>query len=200
MPLEYQQSFWKAVLDLNEKFKITILLATNNPEEAFSLDVRTVILRNGYIQQIDNVANLQEKPANLYVAQFVNDMNMTTLEGVLEQGDDGTVKLIIDKGAIKVDISAAEDNKRLKNYIGRDVTAGIRHDFLKIAKNDELGIKGKIEQVSADADKNTALFKSKLFDAWICVGADVKEGDKISLEVNENAVFVFDRDTGKTIT
>lgn len=198
MPSSEQEMFWQAIINLNKKFKHTMLVATNNPEEALAMKARTVILKNGYIQQVDNVSNIYKNPANIYVAQFINHFNMTTIEGSLSEKGDGALELVIDKGSISIPVNAP-DNKKLGNYIGREVTVGIRHCCLKPNKNSDDGVKGKIDEVIIEDGKRLGMFKSKLFDARVYIDDAIREGDKVSLTIGEGSFFVFDRDTGKTI-
>ncbi|MBR2742468.1 MAG: ABC transporter ATP-binding protein [Clostridia bacterium] len=197
IPPSEQELFWQAIINLNKKFKLTMLVATNNPEQALALKARTVVLKNGYIQQVDGVRKIYETPANVYVAQFINHFHMTTVEGVLSEGESGYV-LSIDKASSVIPVFAPE-NKKLSNYVGREVTVGIRHNGLKPSRHAESGIKGRFEEVRDENGVRTGFFKSKLFDTLVDVDASVKAGDKVTLEISEGSFFIFDRDTGKTI-
>jgi ABC-type sugar transport system ATPase subunit len=186
------------MVDLNKKFKHTMIVATNNPEQALAIKARTVVLKNGYIQQIDAVDRICENPANVYVAQFINRFNMTTAEAVLSENEAGGLSLLIDKVSAEIPVIAPE-NKKLSSYTGREVTVGIRRSLLVPKKNAEQGIKGKIDEVTEENGVRKGMFKSKLFDAEITLDDTMKKGDKVALQAVEGSIFIFDRDTGKTI-
>ncbi len=198
IPTEEQELFWQAMVDLNKKFRHTMIVATNNPEQALAIKARTVVLKNGYIQQIDAVDRICENPANVYVAQFINRFNMTTAEAVLSENEAGGLSLLIDKVSAEIPVIAPE-NKKLSSYIGREVTVGIRRSLLVPKKNAEQGIKGKIDEVTEENGVRKGMFKSKLFDAEITLDDTMKKGDKVALQAVEGSIFIFDRDTGKTI-
>lgn len=198
IPSPEQELFWNAIVEVNKKFRYTVIVATNNPEQALAIKARTVVLKNGYIQQIDSVEKIYENPTNVYVAQFINKFNMTTTEGVLNENEEGGLELFIDKASVVIPIDAPE-NKKLKSYVEREVTVGIRRNSLRPEKNAEKGVKGRIEEITEENGVRKGLFKSKLFEANITIDETIKKGDKVALQAGKGSFFIFDRDTGKTI-
>ena len=68
--------------DLARELGFTVLHVTHNSEEALSIADRVIILRKGLIQQIGEPWEIYTKPANLFVANFLGEVNV--LEGTLK--------------------------------------------------------------------------------------------------------------------
>jgi spermidine/putrescine transport system ATP-binding protein len=62
---------------------ITFVFVTHDQEEALSMSDRVVVMRSGVIEQIGGPREIYEKPASLFVAQFVGESNL--LEGVITE-------------------------------------------------------------------------------------------------------------------
>ena len=55
-----------------EETKVTTLFVTHDQEEAFELASRVVILHDGHIQQVGAPDSLRSRPANPFVADFLD--------------------------------------------------------------------------------------------------------------------------------
>ncbi|AVO38212.1 ABC transporter ATP-binding protein [Pukyongiella litopenaei] len=68
---------------LHETLGMTIIFVTHDQSEALTMADRVAILRNGEIQQIAPARELYERPANLFSAGFIGEMNLipATLAG-----------------------------------------------------------------------------------------------------------------------
>ncbi|MEP3326221.1 MAG: ABC transporter ATP-binding protein [Nitratireductor sp.] len=77
---------------LHSELGITVVFVTHDQGEALTMADRVAILRGGRVQQISPARDLYERPANLFSAGFIGEMNMipATWEGsdlVLDNGD-----------------------------------------------------------------------------------------------------------------
>ncbi|QJC38744.1 spermidine/putrescine ABC transporter ATP-binding protein PotA [Enterobacteriaceae endosymbiont of Donacia fulgens] len=61
---------------LQRKLGITFILVTHNQEEALSISDRIILLRNGIIEQDGSPREIYEEPKNLFVANFIGDINI----------------------------------------------------------------------------------------------------------------------------
>jgi len=66
---------------LQRQLGITFVFVTHDQEEALSMSDRVVVMRAGRIEQIGGPREIYEKPASLFVAQFVGESNL--LEGTV---------------------------------------------------------------------------------------------------------------------
>ncbi|MCO0637986.1 sn-glycerol-3-phosphate ABC transporter ATP-binding protein UgpC, partial [Lutimaribacter sp. EGI FJ00014] len=73
---------------LHALLKTTTIYVTHDQVEAMTLADRITVLRNGYIEQVGTPFDLYERPANLFVAEFIGSpaMNMVKARYVVEDG------------------------------------------------------------------------------------------------------------------
>lgn len=65
------------LLELQQRFKKTIVFITHDLDEALRLGDRIAILRDGELSQIGVPSDILLRPAGQYVRQFVQDVNIT---------------------------------------------------------------------------------------------------------------------------
>ncbi|MFQ5571785.1 MAG: ABC transporter ATP-binding protein [Rhodothermales bacterium] len=113
---------------LHRQLGATIVYVTHDQVEAMTLGERIVVLKDGYIQQIDSPLNLYNCPVNTFVAEFIGSPSMNLVEGTIvrdnglyfrEKGDAFTLPL---------------HEKHTDSLVeGRDVILGIRPEDLYVA-------------------------------------------------------------------
>jgi multiple sugar transport system ATP-binding protein len=115
---------------LHLKLEATMIYVTHDQTEAMTMGERIVVMKDGFVQQIDTPLNLYNKPENKFVAGFIGSPAMNFLEGILTQSgglqfESGNKKLVMQLEEIHL--------YDLKNYINKKVWLGIRpediHDF-----------------------------------------------------------------------
>ncbi len=84
---------------LHRKLGKTIVYVTHDQEEALTLSDRVALMRHGRIEQIGTSADLYERPANQFVADFVGESNF--LEGRVAEVQD-RLCLVVTKGGLEV--------------------------------------------------------------------------------------------------
>ncbi|MFQ6022095.1 MAG: ABC transporter ATP-binding protein [Acidiferrobacterales bacterium] len=73
------------VKSLQKKLNLTTIFVTHDQYEAMSISDRIMVLSSGVIQQIGSPAEIYERPANKFIADFVGGINF--LEGNVERYD-----------------------------------------------------------------------------------------------------------------
>ena len=66
---------------LQQKVGITFIIVTHDQQEALALADRCAVMHQGALQQVGSPADLYERPANRFVADFIGQVNL--LEGLL---------------------------------------------------------------------------------------------------------------------
>jgi spermidine/putrescine ABC transporter ATP-binding subunit len=61
--------------NIREKLATTVIYVTHDQEEALVLSDRIAVMNQGRIEQIDSAVDLYERPANLFVAEFIGESN-----------------------------------------------------------------------------------------------------------------------------
>jgi len=83
------------IKELHERLKTTTVYVTHDQIEAMTMADKIVILRDGNIEQQGSPLEVYDKPANLFVAEFIGSPSMNLLPGEVTAGGvrlaDGTV-------------------------------------------------------------------------------------------------------------
>ena len=61
--------------ELQRKLRITTIMVTHDQEEALSMADRIVVMNHGVIEQVGTPTDIYTKPASLFVADFIGEMN-----------------------------------------------------------------------------------------------------------------------------
>ena len=69
------------IKELHERLKTTTVYVTHDQIEAMTMADTIVILRDGYIEQQGSPLEVYDKPANLFVAEFIGSPSMNLLKG-----------------------------------------------------------------------------------------------------------------------
>lgn len=64
------------IRQLHDKIHITSIFVTHDQEEALEVADRIVVMNNGQIEQVGSPEEVYEHPANLFVYQFLGDINL----------------------------------------------------------------------------------------------------------------------------
>lgn len=77
------------IIKLHQKLQTTIIYVTHDQTEAMTMGSRIVVMKDGYIQQVDSPQVLYEKPVNMFVAGFIGSPQMNFIDVKVEkQGAD----------------------------------------------------------------------------------------------------------------
>ncbi|WP_323733219.1 spermidine/putrescine ABC transporter ATP-binding protein PotA [Candidatus Bandiella euplotis] len=174
---------------LQKSLGITFILVTHDQEEALSVADKVIVMGDGQIEQIGTPRDVYESPTNLFVAQFVGEINVFDAEVLAVKKDqaellieDEIVYIIKNKKGYKAKeklkvlfrpedlrTETIKDSKTLNNVlIGKveDTTyKGATLDSTVILKN------GKVIKVSEFFDEDDAYFDYKIGEnvtiSWI---------------------------------
>ena len=69
------------VRSLHNKLEATTIYVTHDQVEAMTMADKIIVMRNGVIQQVGSPAEVFDKPANLFVADFIGTPSINLLEG-----------------------------------------------------------------------------------------------------------------------
>ncbi len=76
------------IVKLHKKLQTTFIYVTHDQVEAMTMGTRIVVMKDGFVKQIDTPKNLYKYPANKFVAGFIGTPQMNFFEGTLEKDGD----------------------------------------------------------------------------------------------------------------
>ncbi|MCF0116719.1 MAG: sn-glycerol-3-phosphate ABC transporter ATP-binding protein UgpC [Bacilli bacterium] len=105
---------------LHKRVNGTFIYVTHDQTEAMTMGDRIVVMKNGFIQQVDTPVNLYEHPANVFVATFLGSPQTNIFKAHLK-GD----KVYLDNKTF-IKLSEKVINKLKAGYDDQDILLGIR--------------------------------------------------------------------------
>ncbi|MBD6615972.1 ABC transporter ATP-binding protein [Komarekiella sp. 'clone 1'] len=186
---------------LHQELGITTIYVTHDQVEAMTLADKIVVLNRGRIQQIGDPQNIYARPANQMVAAFLGNPPMNILPAIYK--DDGFDV----SGQLLAIPSYMQDNLRLPQ--GQNFNLGIRPEHIFInepqqaAENqNQLVVEVKVvEPLGRETLIRAALVKSAaLLNIQTSGNVRLHPGDRLSLQLDLNELFVFDPKTGIRIS
>ena len=185
------------LLSLHKALGIVFIYTTGDEAEALSIGKRTVLIREGALQQIDTAENLYNKPVNLFAAGF-GSPRMNFIEALLRQ-EDGQVAACFGKSLYKVALPPAKQ-LAVSAYIGKEVIAGVRPESITLEQSgDLLEMEAEFSETVGADTYLTLNFEGQQLTALISSHAGIKSGSKVHAAFRSEELFFFDKRTGKTI-
>ncbi len=110
---------------LHKQVQGTFIYVTHDQTEAMTMGDRIVVMKDGFVQQIDTPVNLYEHPINIFVATFLGSPQMNIFKATLK--DD----YVILNEEYSLKLSDKIKNKLIDGYVGEEIYLGIRPgDFI----------------------------------------------------------------------
>ncbi len=187
------------IIKLHQKLGTTFIYVTHDQTEAMTMGDRIVVMKDGFIQQVDTPQNLYDNPCNMFVAGFIGSPQMNLLDAtLLKEGSN----YYIDLGGDKLLVDPAKVNAEMEKYIGKKVKAGIRPEDIKddaefLAKHKDATITANVE-VSELMGSEIYLYltyKDYRLTARVLPSSTAKNGMDIKVAINMNKLHLFDAET-----
>ena len=200
---------------LHQKLNTTFVYVTHDQIEAMTMGTRIVVMKSGFVQQIDTPKNLYNYPGNKFVAGFIGTPQMNFFEGTLKKvGDNIEIKFDNSDACITVPYSMMY--KARPSYLDgqHKVTIGLRAEDVsidpeKVAESTSV-IKVKISHkeelgnqtlVYADINMDNDDFGESPTRIIISSNGNIeyKLGDVVDAALNIEKVHLFDSETEVSI-
>jgi len=191
---------------LHQRLQTTIIYVTHDQTEAMTLGTRIVVMKDGFVQQVDSPQNLYEKPKNLFVAGFMGSPQMNFFDALIEKkASDITATF----GNNTIKLPEAKAKKMIEgDYIGKTVVIGIRPENIH---DEEMFINNSPESVLEATVKVYELLGAEVFlyfllDETYDITARVnprttaRPGDTVKIALDLAKLHIFDKETEQIIT
>jgi len=195
------------ITKLHQRLGTTFIYVTHDQVEAMTMGTRIVVMKDGFIQQVDTPQNLYEKPCNLFVAGFMGSPQMNFIDAVVEEkGGKYSLKIGGEGKKYAIAVPDGKVNDGLKAKVGKEVIMGIRPEDLH---DDEMSLStfsaSTIEcdvEVTELMGHETYLYLSlegEPIVARVNSRSTAKVGDNIKVAIDTNKMHIFDKETEQTI-
>jgi multiple sugar transport system ATP-binding protein len=197
---------------LHRRLNVTTIYVTHDQVEALTMGDRIVVMKDGFLQQLDTPQNLYDKPANMFVAGFIGSPSMNFIPATVESDGEG---LFIMEGSMKLRVPREHDGK-LASYKGKQIIFGIRPEDIehvdfaeesyrdmvvpsRVEVTEPLGSEIQLHATTADHAEGSGVVAveedapNDVFVARVDPRVRAMPGDIVSLAFNMKNMHAFDR-------
>jgi multiple sugar transport system ATP-binding protein len=174
---------------LHQILKTTVVYVTHDQIEAMTLATRIAVMKDGRIEQLGTPAEVYDRPATLYVATFVGAPPMNPLQVTVENG-----ALAIDGADCRVPLPASLKTAPMD---GQKLILGIRPEALSLAgSGNTIAARCDVAELTGPELVVTASVGTQRVTASLPPRTALASGDKVTLFFDQEAVHLFDPQTG----
>ncbi len=205
---------------LHVRLATTFIYVTHDQIEAMTMGTRIVVMKDGFMQQVDTPQNLYDYPINLFVAGFIGTPQMNFFKNATISSEGGKVYVnFIGGNRILLPETMVKRIKNLDEYkdTGKEVTLGVRPEDIHederfIATSPETVVNAKIDvieklgaemQIYCDLDynseKTSVVENAAQMVAKISSRATVELGQIVKLAFDARHIHLFDGVTEATL-
>jgi multiple sugar transport system ATP-binding protein len=185
------------LIELQRRLSATVVYVTHDQVEAMTMGHRIAIMDHGVLQQIDGPQQVYAKPANLFVARFIGNPPMNTIEGTLAADGNG-LALHVDTTTIPLPapLASAAKTKNVEHAV-----LGVRPEHLRLEAAD--GIAAKVTVVESLGHERHII--CRLDDGQMVIvrqsmeDTAPKEGEAVHLVADQNDLHLFDAESEQRV-
>ena len=178
------------ITKLHNRLATTFIYVTHDQTEAMTMGTRIVVMKDGFIQQVDSPQNLYDAPCNKFVAGFIGSPAMNFIDCKLMEENGkvyarfGENRILLPEGKL----AKLTD----RSYIGKDVIMGIRPDDIK---EEEVYLQSYPE---ATVSAKVELLEKLGFETLVYLTVSGHEEENIVARFNPRSTVMMD-DTVKVV-
>ena len=188
---EFREYMAEELRALHERMGATTVYVTHDQLEAMQLGDKIVIMNQGIIEQFGAPQEIYDKPASIFVADFIGSpaMNFLDFEAKLNAG---AKTVMLGEHSIKV--------PTLTETASGALALGIRPEHIEIC-SDTSAYRGRV--LACEYLGSSQIISVNCAHGSIKIRAEadspVQPGDNIGLRFNSERISLFDRASGKAL-
>jgi multiple sugar transport system ATP-binding protein len=172
------------IKELHQRLRTTTVFVTHDQIEAMTMADKIVVMNAGDIEQVGAPLAVYDRPANLFVAEFIGSPAMNLVRGIARDGGVEAAGMTLPAGP------GAEG--------GRAVVWGIRPEHLALA---EEGLPARVRVVEPTGAETMVYleFAGQEIAAVFHDRVDLAPGQEVRLAPRVDKVHLFDPGTGRRL-
>lgn len=169
------------LLELHQRLGTTFVYVTHDQMEAMTMGTRIVVMKDGFIHQVDSPQKLYDNPCNIFVATFIGAPQINILDAhVVSKGRD----LVVQIGDTNIELSKAKTEKlKAAGYESKKVKLGIRPEDICLYHDniDEPAVKIKSKVLLSEPMGS----ETHVHISYLDINMTMKMPSKFSFDVGE---------------
>jgi multiple sugar transport system ATP-binding protein len=178
--------------------KMTTVIVTHDQTEAIALADRIAVMEKGLLQQFATPHDLQDRPANLFVASFIGEPPMNLFPAVVQ---DGGIGVLNDRQEVAFHMPVAVAGA---TGDGKRIVVGVRPHRIHLAPTEQVEGASLMGEVTSNhwlGDQCQVGFQVRGCHVIAVGGRDVHApvGSQVPVAISSEAVRIFDAESGVAI-
>ena len=193
------------ITKLHHRLKTTFIYVTHDQTEAMTMGTRIVVMKDGFIQQVDSPTELYDNPVNTFVAGFIGMPPMNFINAVVNvEGSD----VYISFENISVRLPERYAVEEVMERDGQEVIFGVRPEAI----TDETTFVSDHADAAFSADVDVVEMLGAETYLYVTVNGALpltcrvdpttsqsRVGEVVDLAIDTNRIHLFDKDTEQSI-
>jgi len=188
---EFREHMAEELRALHDRMNATTVYVTHDQLEAMQMGDKIVVMNNGFIEQFGTPQEVHDRPATLFVANFIGSpaMNLMPFSGSI---DVGTSDVMLGESRISVP-------KQLQEASG-ELVLGVRPEHVSLQDGGQF--RGRIIASEYLGTTQIVTLDTQHGVTKARIGSDinVEVGEQAALHFDSDAITLFDKSTGAALT
>ena len=168
----------------------TMIYVTHDQVEAMTLADRIVVLSAGRIEQVGSPIELYDRPANLFVAQFIGSPAMNIIPAKITSAGQTTTVTLEGGKSVTLDIATPDGDT------GKEAKFGVRPEDLTIAEGEDFLFEGEVALTEALGEVTLyyieGLVKGEPIIAKLPGNHPGRRGERVRFTADRSKLHLFD--------
>jgi multiple sugar transport system ATP-binding protein len=178
---------------LHNRLSTTTVYVTHDQVEAMTLGDRVAVMNAGQIEQIARPQQLYDYPETTFVAEFIGNPAMNTVDAEVTNVGDNVHVMWAD---VSVSLPVARD---AIERIGRSTVFGVRPEDLVLDPDGPFTLDVEVTEPLGDTLLARGTIGGESFEAQLEPRSGVTPGASIALNVDPDRLHLFDPETGQAL-
>ena len=189
---EFREVMCHELRALHDRLNATTVYVTHDQTEAMSMADTIAIMNRGLIEQLGAPLEVYERPASVFVADFIGSppMNFLPFEGAMVSGQHN-----VQIGATTVEVPALREDLAQSQWL-----CGVRPEHVRLT--DGSGLRAEVlgtEYLGTSQVVTLATASGGTLRAKVDVNSKASRGDQVGLNFDASAVSLFDKTSGRAL-
>jgi multiple sugar transport system ATP-binding protein len=175
---------------LHDRMKATTVYVTHDQLEAMQMGDKIVVMNHGVVEQFGKPQDVYDKPATMFVAEFIGSpsMNFLRFHGNVDTGGKA-VKLQNQKLVIP----------QMREPFEGDLAFGVRPEHIRLTDKGNYRGEVKAKEYLGTTQIVTLKTSHGVVKARAASGDVARVGETVGLEFDGKTVTLFDNQTGRAL-
>ena len=187
---EFREHMSEELRALHDRMGATTVYVTHDQLEAMQMGDKIVVMNNAVVEQFGTPSEIYDKPASLFVADFIGSpsMNFMTFKGDVTKGQT-QVRL----GEHRVDVPQQLENK------SGELVLGVRPEHMVLT--DSGSLRAEVQALEYLGTSQIVVMQSEFGElkARVDSSLGIHVGESVGLEFKTSTITLFDQLNGRAI-